>query len=172
MMTSLSSWLLLSALFLGLWGCVWSISVEKKRRRERGDSTPIITASERLRQKATTTLANTAKIGLGVVLGMAAIDLWQYHNTGSAVNAVIESQNGNYVTYYLEHDPLPHKLYSWNFCPGRYLPQFEPRQIVEEMRFIRADHNGHECEDLSPGSAFLRLRRVNGVPVLANEGGQ
>jgi hypothetical protein len=68
--TSLNYWLLSLALCLGLWGCAWSLSVAKRRRKESGDITPIVTVSEQFKQKARTTLANTAKIGLGMALGV------------------------------------------------------------------------------------------------------
>lgn len=70
LITSLDFWLLCLALCLGLWGFVWSLNVARKRKRENGTITPIITMSEKLKQKGQTMLANTAKVGLGTVLGV------------------------------------------------------------------------------------------------------
>lgn len=67
---SLDFWLLCLALCLGLWGCAWSLNVARKRKRENGDIMPIITMTEKLTQKSHIVLANTAKVGLGMVLGV------------------------------------------------------------------------------------------------------
>lgn len=101
------------------------------------------------------------------ILGMAHADLRQYHRLDSVTNVVIDGQRETYVEYHFERDVKPYKTYAFNFCPNRYLPRFEPHQIVEEMRFVRATINGHECEDLNPEQTLLRLRRLNGVPILA-----
>src|SRR6478752_7241057 len=98
MITSLHFWLRLSMLCLGLWGCGWLVSVVWRRQRENGSIIPIVTASVRFKQAARTTLTNAAKIALGLVLGMATIDLWQYHHTYVVTNAVIDQQQGVYVS--------------------------------------------------------------------------
>ena len=68
LITSFDYSLLFWALFLGLLGCAWSLNVARKRKKERGAITPIVT--EQLRQKTRNVLANTAKIGMGTVLGI------------------------------------------------------------------------------------------------------
>lgn len=169
MLTSLHFWLRLSISFLGLWGCGWLIGIVRRRKAQRGEIIPIITPSYQLKEKARTVVVNATKIGLGAVLGMGGIDLWQYHNTDFISNVVVESQQGRYVQYHFPQDSKPRKTYAWSFCEGRYLPHFEPQQVVGEMRFVRRVENGHECEDLSPSSTYLRLKRLNGVPILATE---
>jgi len=64
-------WLLSLALFLGLWGCAWSLNVGRKRKKENGDITPIITMKDTTKQKLRTLMENTGKVGLGIVLGVA-----------------------------------------------------------------------------------------------------
>jgi len=168
-MTSLNFWLLWSALCLGLWGCGWTVSVVWRRRRENGTISPIVTPSIQIKQKARTALTNMAKIALGVVLGMAAISLWEYRNTYVVANAVIDRQQGNYVTYHFEHDyRRPRQIYAWKFCDD-YVPDFEPHQIVETMIYVRK----HGCESVGPYKAGLRLRRNQfGVPIIEEEGGE
>lgn len=167
MTTSLQFWLLLSVLCLGLWGCGWTISVVWRRRRENGSISPVITSSLRLKQVMRTTLTNMAKVALGVVLGMAAIDLWEYHHTYVVTNAVIEAQQGPFVAYHFEHDPrIPKVTYGWKFCDD-YVPDFEPRQIIETMVYVRK----RGCESIAPYRAELRLRRdVYGNPILERGG--
>lgn len=169
MTTSLHFWLRLSIWLLGLWGCIWLAGIVWRRRREKGLTSPIATSPEEVKRRAYTTVVNLAKIGLGVVLGMAAIDLWQYHHTYVVVNAIVDSQEGRIVAYHFADDPS-HQAYAWHFCEDRFLPEFRPRQIVAKMQYVRTHDSSGECEDLSPGSASLRLRRINGTPILAGEG--
>ena len=163
MIISLHFWLRLSAFCLGLWGCGWLVSVVWRRQRENGSIIPIVTQSVRLKQMARTTLTNTAKVALGLVLGMATIDLWQYHHTYVVTNAVIDQQQGVYVSYHFEHDTRnPRPTYGWKFCDD-YVPDFEPKQIVETMVYVRKQG----CESIAPYRAELRLRRdVYGNPIL------
>lgn len=151
-------------LCLGLWGCGWLVSVVWRRQRENGSINPIVTSSVRFKQAARTTLTNTAKIALGAVLGMAIIDIWEYHHTYVATNAVIEQQQGVYVSYHFEHDQRnPRPTYGWKFCDD-YVPDFEPHQIVEVMVYVRKPSG---CESIAPYRAELRLRRdIYGNPIL------
>lgn len=163
MITSLHFWLRLSMLCLGLWGCGWLVSVVWRRQRESGAITPIVTSSVRLKQVARTWLTNTAKVALGVVVGMATIDLWQYHHMYVVTNAVIDRQQGVYVSYHFEHDQRnPRPTYGWKFCDD-YVPDFEPHQIVETMIYVRKPG----CESIAPYRSELRLRRdIYGNPIL------
>ena len=122
-----------------------------------------------MKEKLRTAMMNTVKIGLGAVLGMGAIDLYQYHHTYVVVNAVVDSQVGRDVAYHFEVDPS-HQHYAWHFCEDRYLPEFKPRQVVEKMQFVRSRDVTGECEDLSPSSTSLRLRRLNGVSIISDQG--
>lgn len=167
MITSLQFWYRLSVLLLGLWGFGWAISVAWRRRRENGVIDPIVTTHLRLKQITRTSLTNMAKVGLGIVLGMATIDLWEYHHTYVVTNAVIDAQQGTFVAYHFEHDQrIPRVTYAWKFCDD-YVPDFEPRQIVETMVYVRKPG----CESIAPYRAELRLRRdVYGNPILEKGG--
>lgn len=69
MMISLHFWLRLLICCLGLWGCGWLTSVAWRRKKENGTITPIITPKMQVKEKLRTAVTNTAKIGVGVVLG-------------------------------------------------------------------------------------------------------
>lgn len=169
MMGSLHYWLRLLIWCLGLWGCGWLANGVWKSKKEKGLIPHTHTIISTINQMLRTTFLNTAKIVLGVVLGMAAIDLWQYHHTYVVVNAVVDTQIGRDVAYHFESDPY-HQSYAWHFCEDRFLPEFKPGQIVDKMQFVRSRDSTGECEDLSPGSTSLRLRRINGVPVIDGDG--
>jgi hypothetical protein len=64
-------WWLLLASCLGLWGSAWSLNVARRRKKESGVITPIVTMKDIINQKLRTAMANTGKIGLGMILGVA-----------------------------------------------------------------------------------------------------
>jgi hypothetical protein len=70
MTTSLHLWLRLLTSCLGLWGFGWAASIAWKRKRDLGQTSPVVTIRERLGQRTRTTITNVAKIGLGMVLGV------------------------------------------------------------------------------------------------------
>jgi len=161
MRTSLSYWSLLSALCLGLWGCGWSISVAWRRRRESGNISPIVTMGVQLKQKARTTLTNTAKIALGVVLGMATIDLWQYHHTFVVWDLNVVAEPGDTVvengrpkivaanTFYFQRTSGPvGQTFPKTFCE-KYVPDLHVGYHVE---FIAAtvEHYPVDCWNVAP----------------------
>lgn len=161
MITSLHFWLRLSMLCLGLWGCGWLVSVVWRRQRESGSIIPIVTHSVRLKQMARTTLTNMAKVALGLVLGMAAIDLWQYHHTfvvwdlnviAEPGDTVVENGHPKIVaanTFYFQRASGPTgQVFPKTFC-DKYVPDLHVGYHVE---FIAAtvEHYPVDCWNVAP----------------------
>lgn len=94
------------------------------------------------------------------VAGWTTHDSADFRNSFVLTNAVIDNQNGQYVTYHFESDPTRHPR-TLKFCED-YIPNFERKQIIEEMVYTRK--NG--CESIAGNKFSLTLRRVNGVPIL------
>jgi hypothetical protein len=114
-----------------------------------------------LKQKARTVLTNTAKIALGVVLGMAAIDLWQYHHTfvvwdlkvvGEPGDVVVDNGKPKLVaanTFYFQRKSGPvGQIFPRTFCE-KYVPRLHDGYHVE---FIAAtvEHYPVECWNVAP----------------------
>lgn len=106
-----------------------------------------------------------ALVSLGFVLGASSLHLYQYKNTYTVSNIVVDSQEGYFVTYHFLYDPS-HQQYSFRFCKDRYLPRFQNSQIIAHIKYVRSFDSKGGCEDLSPSSTELRLLRVNGIPVV------
>jgi hypothetical protein len=104
---------------------------------------------------------NLCRVCLGALIGVAIVNLYQYHNLEVVSNVVIDHQVANYVEYHFRNDPA-HQEYGWHFC-DTYVPRFQPRQIVDHIVYVR-EITG--CENVAPYKASLKLVRVNGVPIL------
>lgn len=162
MITSLHFWLRLSMLCLGLWGCGWLVSVVWRRKRENGLASPIVTMNLLLKQKARTTLTNVAKITLGIVLGMAAIDLWQYHHTFVVWDLKVVAEPGDTVvdakgqpkivaanTFYFQRASGPvGQVFPRTFC-DKYVPGLHDGYHVEFIA-ATAEHYPIECWNVAP----------------------
>ena len=161
MITSLQFWLRLSMLCLGLWGCGWLVSVVWRRQRENGSTSPVVTPSLRLKQISRTWMTNTAKVALGVVVGMAAIDLWQYHHTFVVWDLKVVAEPGDVVvdsgrpklvaanTFYFQRASGPvGQVFPRTFCE-KYVPGLHDGYHVE---FIAAtvEHYPVECWNVAP----------------------
>src|SRR5258708_13744631 len=119
MTTSLHFWLRLLALFLGAWGCIWIVSVAKKHKREKGEASVFITALSWVRWYPIT--KNILKVSLGVLLGMAAIDLWQYHHTFVLWDLkVIEQKSTDTFVFQKWSQPVG-QMFPFTFC-SQYIP--------------------------------------------------
>lgn len=81
-------------------------------------------------------------------------------NKVEVLNAVVERQDGLILVYHYLDDPAEAQ-HSQLFCaePRNRVPHFKPRQIIASMELVRRE----DCEVV----ADLKLRRVNGVAVLA-----
>jgi|SRR5579859_1618424 len=161
MLISLHFWLRLSMLCLGLWGCGWLVSVVWRRQRENGSIIPTVTSSVRFKQAARTTLTNMAKVALGLVLGMATIDLWQYHHTFVVWDLNVVAEPGDTVvengrpkivaanTFYFQRASGPvGQTFPKTFC-DKYVPDLHDGYHVE---FIAAtvEHYPVDCWNVAP----------------------
>lgn len=161
MITSLQFWLRLSMLCLGLWGCGWLVSVVWRRQRETGTISPVATTHQRLKQVARTWLTNTAKVALGIVLGMATIDLWQYHHTyvvwdlnviAEPGDTVVENGHQKIVaanTFYFQRASSPAgQVFPKTFC-DKYVPDLHVGYHVEFIA-ATAEHYPVDCWNVAP----------------------
>lgn len=130
-------------LCLGLWGCGWLVSVVWRRQRENGSITPIVTHRVRLKQMARTTLTNTAKVALGVVLGMAAIDLWQYHHTFVVWDLKVVAEPGDQIVYNKKPLTVPPATFYFQRASGP-IGQVFPRTFCD--KYVPDLHNGYHVE--------------------------
>ena len=103
-------------------------------------------------------MASSLAVGMGC--GWLLHDVSDYHNSFVLTNAVIEGQNGPYVTYHFESD-ASRRPRTIKFCDD-YQPEFQRGQVIAEMVYTRKT----DCESIAGSAYSLTLRRVNGVPVI------
>lgn len=109
----------------------------------------------------------TAAIACAAIMGgfggWLVHDSMEFHNTFVLTNAVVEGQNGVFVTYHFESDATKRPR-TIKFCTD-YIPEFQPGQVIEEMVYTRKAG----CESIAGKRFSLTLRRVNGVPILKEQ---
>jgi hypothetical protein len=140
---------------------MWLVSIVWKRKRENGLTLPIVTVSDKVKQKTRTTLANAAKIGMGIVLGMGAIDLWQYHHTFILWDLTVVAEPGDRInvdgrqtvvpsaTFYFQRASGPSgQIFPRTFCP-KYVPGLHDGYHVEVIA-AAAEHYPIECWNVAP----------------------
>lgn len=102
-------------------------------------------------------------LAVGIMGGWLLHDSAEFHNTFVLTNAVVEGQNGVYVTFHFESDATKRQR-TLKFCED-YIPDFQPGQVIDEMVYTRKAG----CESIAGKRFSLTLRRVNGVPILKEQ---
>ncbi len=170
MITSIHFWLRLLICCLGLLGLGCLMTEIKRRRELNGNISILMNRKEKVIKLLPDKIKQASLVLTGFVLGAASLHLYQYEQTFTLSNIVVDSQIGTYVSYHFLYDPSK-QSYSLRFCEDRYLPDFQSKQVIDHIKYVRTFDRRGGCEDLSPSTTEVKLVRVNGVPVLESRKG-
>ena len=158
---SLQFWLRCCLAALPFIPLVWYFALKRKKSSTKTDA-----KSEITRISTSAEIVWLIVVGVGSALMIGAAGGWllhdsaEYHNSFVLTNAIVDGQNGAFVTYHFEAD-VTKRPRTLKFCDD-YVPDFQRGQVIEEMVYTRKTG----CESIAGSAYSLTLRRVNGVPVI------
>lgn len=168
---SLHFWLRLSLLFLGLWGCIWLASIVWRKRREEGLTKPIIRWLNwtKIFQHS----QNLCRIGMGVLIGMAVLDLYQYHHTFVLWDLTVMAEPGDIIHSDSKVIVVPRNTFYFQRASGP-VGQMFPRTFCD--KFVPGLHDGYHVEIIAATAEHYPIDCWNVAPdplgIVYTQGGQ